>query len=490
MSEDVRELGQRFMAAAWSSLHAHSHPGHAAVLEGLLGVLEETEAQLAGLRLRLLHEARMSGADRVVDRARSSTRATTAQATASLKLSWDLAERFPVVGQALEDGQLSMSQAEAIVHGLKRLPHTITGADLARCQSTVLGYADVLGPSELRVLAARMTEVVDPAGAEQAEADRLARDERRARAGRFLRLRPDHHGSMLIQGSLPLADGALLAAQIDALMPPLSSYRAGDELPGPEARRADALILLTQHAATAGGLPAQGLDRPVVKITIPLTSLTTGHGAAGVVEGGAAISAGDARRLACDADIIPVVLGGPSEVLDVGRTRRLFPKALRTALTLRDQGCAFPHCTVAPAGCEAHHITPWWAGGETKLSHGVLLCPWHHRLVEPDPGQSAHSQWRVHLDADTGLPWFTPPRHIDPDQRPRQHRRFLLAGITITSSPVEGPPRPEPWAEPSGPADAAAVPSSEKEPRRTSGAEPCAEIAVAVSRPNPWHPDE
>ena len=108
--------------------------------------------------------------------------------------------------------------------------------------------------------------------------------------------------------------------------------------------------------------------------------------------------------MACDAGLIPMVLGTASRPLDVGRTHRLFTPALRAALLQRDQGCVFPGCTAAPAACEAHHFVPWWQGGATCLANGVLLCPFHHRLVEPDPLQSEESQWRVHLDQATGLP--------------------------------------------------------------------------------------
>ena len=407
MNDDVRALGQQFITAAWDTARANSSRDHAAELDTLFAVLEETQDQLAGLKLHLIHDARMNGTDVVLDRVRSSTRTTTAQATAALRLSWDLAERFPHIARALEEGAVSLAQAEAIVAGLKKLPYTLTRHDLEIAQHTVLGYTDTLGPKELRTLASRMTEILDPVGAEQAEADRLAGEERRAKAGRFLKLRPDHHGSMTITGRLPITDAALLGAQIDALMPPISSYRQTGDLPGPDARRADALILLAEIAANAGTVPAQGFDRPTAKITIPLTTLTTGVGPAAVLDNGQPISAGEARRLACDADIIPIILGTRSEILDVGQPHRLFSRGLRTALNMRDQGCAFPHCETPAAACEAHHIIPWHHGGQTVLSNGILLCPWHHRLVEPDPGQSEHSQWQVHLDEETGRPWFT-----------------------------------------------------------------------------------
>ena len=487
MNDDVQALGQQFITAAWNTARANSSRDHAAELDTLFAVLEETQDQLAGLKLHLIHDARMNGTDVVLDRVRSSTRTTTAQATAALRLSWDLAERFPHIARALEEGAVSLAQAEAIVAGLKKLPYTLTRHDLEIAQHTVLGYTDTLGPKELRTLASRMTEILDPVGAEQAEADRLAGEERRATAGRFLKLRPDHHGSMTITGRLPITDAALLGAQIDALMPPISSYRQTGDLPGPDARRADALILLAEIAANAGTVPAQGFDRPTAKITIPLTTLTTGVGPAAVLDNGQPISAGEARRLACDADIIPITLGTRSEILDVGQPHRLFSRGLRTALMVRDQGCAFPHCEVPPAACEGHHIIPWHQGGETKLSNGVLLCPWHHRLIEPDPQQSEHSQWRVFLDDETGRPWFTPPRHIDPARKPRQHRRFVLADITLREPDEPALSATERYNTPTPRGGAAPGLAAEGPVCPRDGVGPCPHITPAPEKPNPWH---
>jgi len=284
-------------------------------------------------------------------------------------------------------------------------------------------------------------EIIDPDASDVDDAKRLAREEAAAHRGRFLRLAPDYHGSMRITGQLPVSDAALLSAQLDALMPDASTYTAAGEAASRDARRADALVLLTQKAANTGTLPIHGGDRPQVHVTLDLDTLKQGLGKACLI--GAddvdGLSAGEVRRLACDAGIIPVVLGGPSRLLDVGRTYRMFTPGLRAALMQRDGGCAFPGCAATPACCEAHHIIPWWQGGDTRLGNGVLLCPHHHRLVEPDPLQSEASQWRVDLDPVTGLPWFTPPRHIDPARRPRQHRRFRLQQIRAGAPPCPDP---------------------------------------------------
>ncbi len=342
-----------------------------------------------------------------------------------------------------------MAQADAIVTVLRKLPSRFTRVEVTRCEESILDQAENLGPGELRTLTRFLLELVDPDQAEADEAKRLAREERSARQARYLSLAPDHHGSTRISGQLPVADAALLEAQLDALMPSAESYKKSGEAPSKGARRADALVLLTQTAAATGALPAHGGDRPTVHITLNYETLTTGLGEIGLLgsSGSEGLSAGAARRLACDANLIPIVLGGESQPLDVGRDHRHVTTPIRVALQERDGGCVFPGCTAPHAVCEAHHIIPWWAGGHTALPNLVLLCPFHHQLVEPDPLQSEESQWTVHLDEATGLPWVTPPRHIDPARRPRQHPRLNLRRLRATGPGA--PPCPDPVDEPS-----------------------------------------
>src|SRR5947208_10566469 len=124
-----------------------------------------------------------------------------------------------------------------------------------------------------------------------------------------------------------------------------------------------------------------------------------------VTETGVPLSAATARRLACDATIIPLVLGANSEPLDIGRATRLIPPAIRRALIARDRGCAFPGCRRPPRWCDAHHIKYWADGGETCLENLVLLCSHHHDLIH-------HSQWTVAIT--DGRPVVTPTAWLDP----------------------------------------------------------------------------
>jgi hypothetical protein len=139
---------------------------------------------------------------------------------------------------------------------------------------------------------------------------------------------------------------------------------------------------------------------------------------AGVLDTGEQLTAAQVRRLACDAQLIPAVLDADSDVMDLGRARRLYTGAARRALILRDRGCAFPGCDRPHRWCDAHHLIPWTDGGGTDLDNGVLLCRHHHRLVH-------HPGWDVRLGKDR-RPEFLPPTHLDPTRRPRRneyHRR-------------------------------------------------------------------
>ncbi|WP_188838981.1 HNH endonuclease signature motif containing protein [Flexivirga endophytica] len=147
----------------------------------------------------------------------------------------------------------------------------------------------------------------------------------------------------------------------------------------PGKRRVDALMDLVGAGARAAAGDGVQASAATVLLTMGLQELLKGHG--GTTGTGDVLDAGAARRLACTADLIPVVLGGPSQPLDVGRRERLATKAIRAAVILRDGGCSFPDCDRPPGFCEIHHVTPWWAGGETSLTDSAMLCGRHHQTV-------------------------------------------------------------------------------------------------------------
>ena len=136
--------------------------------------------------------------------------------------------------------------------------------------------------------------------------------------------------------------------------------------------------LLENHLAS---LPSVNGSPFTLVVTIGVDALMSGLGVA-VLDTGHRISAGEARRLACKAGIIPMVLGGSSVPLDLGREQRLFDRYQKIAINQRYHGCAAHNCDRPPAWMEFHHVEPWHLGGATDARNGVSLCAAHHRMAD------------------------------------------------------------------------------------------------------------
>jgi Domain of unknown function (DUF222)/HNH endonuclease len=322
--------------------------------------------------------------------------------------------------EALAAGEVNVDQAQVITDAVAKLPAEHRRA----AEEHLVGEAACFGPRELGRLGQRIFEVVAPEEAEKRALDELERAERRAWHDRGLWL-TDVAGTSKVRvtGWLGQEGAASVRAALDPLCAPRTMRRTGNDadpadVRSPAQRRVDALVEVCRLASACGELPDNGGDRPQVVVTIDYDRLRQQVGA-GTFDDDSGLSPAAARRLACDASIIPAVLGTASQPLDLGRQSRLVTGPLRRALVLRDRGCAFPGCDRPPRWTEGHHIRHWSDGGPTELSNLVLLCSYHHRLVH-------HSDWQVRIDPSDGLPEFTPPAHIDLDQKPRRnkyHRR-------------------------------------------------------------------
>ncbi|MCI1749713.1 MAG: HNH endonuclease, partial [Acidipropionibacterium sp.] len=182
-------------------------------------------------------------------------------------------------------------------------------------------------------------------------------------------------------------------------------------------RMADALIDMVGLLASLDKVPAAGGQTPRLVVTLNYQDLHDALEekiAAGVVHGAIGeipVDAGSLRRMCCEAGILPVMLGGESQVMDMGQERRLVTGAIRRALEVRDKHCIHPGCTVPANLCQAHHIIPWWDEGPTSLENLVLVCRHHHALVEPDRYHS-RDQWRIVVDPDTRIPRMLPPERL------------------------------------------------------------------------------
>jgi hypothetical protein len=134
--------------------------------------------------------------------------------------------------------------------------------------------------------------------------------------------------------------------------------------------------------------PLEGGERAQVTVTVGLDQLISGLGIAYFGPNQLPISVSEARRLACDCCIVPIVLSADSIPLDIGRATRNIAPHLRRSVVDRDKGCTFPGCDRPPRHCQAHHIQEWQRGGKTAVENLALHCPRHHRIVHHTSGKS------------------------------------------------------------------------------------------------------
>jgi hypothetical protein len=323
-------------------------------------------------------------------------------------------DRRPGLDAAVTAGLVSGEQAAVIHQACAVLPADEDPAVLAKAEAVLIDQAAWLTPAELRQAGARILHHLDADHEDKRHREALERQARRARQARTLHLTPVEDGKVRVTGWLDGEAAATVRAALDPLCRPLVG---DDRTPGQ--RRADALTEVCALALRTADLPTSGGDRPQLVVTVPFDVLR-GRAGTATLDTGERLTAAQARRLACDAHVLPAVLGGDGELLDLGRTRRLFTGATRRALILRDGGCAFPGCDRPHRWCEGHHIRPWAAGGGTDVDNGVLLCGHHHRLLHS--GNAA--RWEVRLGADK-RPEFLPPAFLDPARRPRRNTYHL-----------------------------------------------------------------
>nr|WP_300052120.1 HNH endonuclease signature motif containing protein [uncultured Nocardioides sp.] len=365
--------------------------------------LVAAEAQLVELRLRVLADAGDLAAGTAARDAAGwvaqQTRVSYADARADLRLAGALDRERPVLAAAMREGGASLAQARVIDRALGLLPAGVDAGTVALAEAHLVDRAKEFGPKELGRIGRRILDVVAPEIAEAAEAARLADLEAHAEQHTRPTMRRLGDGTTRISSRLPDAAATRLATYLEAFTNPRVAGERGSEPVGDlvarlayPKRMGQAFVQLLESLDPTR-LPIHGGDATTVVVTIDLDALkadlaTADLIGAGLVPGddltGEAITAAHARRLACTAKILPVVLGGDSLPLDLGRTRRLYTPAQRKALLVRDHTCRAEGCDIPGTWCEAHHLHPWHTGGPTDLDNGVLFCSHHHhRAHEP-----------------------------------------------------------------------------------------------------------
>jgi hypothetical protein len=302
-----------------------------------------------------------------------------------------------------------------IARSVAELPDEAAEWVPAAAEQELLGQAEQYDPRILGKIGRRIVTVVDPDRGDEILGRELERQDKAAREGRQLHAVPWGQRRVRVTGWFDTEGWETVRAALDPLAKPRAADPDGTpDLRGYAQRQADALVELAERSLRTGELPEQGGERPTLVLTMPYAKLAELVGT-GVLDTGEHLPASTARRMACDAKIIPAVLGGEGQVLDIGHAARTIPGPLRRAVSLRDGGCTFPTCDIPPQWCVVHHLVFWADGGPTTLSNSALVCPAHHNTAH-------HTGWQVRI-AEDGLPEWIPPAHLDPQQRPRRHHR-------------------------------------------------------------------
>jgi hypothetical protein len=335
---------------------------------------------------------------------------------------------------AFAAGQVSAEHVAVITTAITALPDTLDPAVRADAETALLQAATAHDPRALAHVGTHLRHTLDHTGG----AD-LAEKEAHQVATRELAVRLQNDGSSVVRGRLDPELTAAFCSQLTPLAAPRPTAADGHrDLRTPGQRTADALAELLRRYAAAQLSPTSHGAPATVTVTMTLDTLQQRAGAAAAtLDWSGPISAGTARRIACDARIIPVLLATNGEPLDVGRSSYPVTQAIWRALVARDGGCAFAGCDRPPEWTEAHHRIPWEDGGETSTDNCCLFCDFHHRVIHHHGWDTALIDGAIHV---------IPPPWIDATRTPRRNtQRAALATLaSLTDLTHLGLPEPDP----------------------------------------------
>ena len=310
----------------------------------------------------------------------------------------------PVFGDALAEGNVTSAHLDALSSGLKILGEQSN--KLIERAPELLVTAQTMTADEFTKFVRRTAQALTDDGG-------VGRFEKQRRQT-FLRHWVDADGMTNLFGKFDPERGSIVASLLDAGIEAM--FHSGDrEVPVEcdasvepnDHRRALAMVALLQSrpdGPTGSSLGGASCDRParaeiVVHIDYELLAGAVGETVMGDARtcrtlNGSELTVETIRRLACEAEIIPLVLDGKSVPLDVGKSKRLATAYQRRALAAVHETCAIDGCSVKFSHCEPHHIDYWENGGPTDLNNLVPLCSRHHHAAH-------EGGWKLSLNPET-----------------------------------------------------------------------------------------
>jgi len=202
---------------------------------------------------------------------------------------------------------------------------------------------------------------------------------------------------------------------LEAALGPLSAPQPVDgerDLRSSDRRRGDALVVLVRRAVESADATPKS-SKSQLFVTVDLETLRNGLRGAGAAlagtESGTLLAPETVRRLACNATLIPTVLGAAGEMVDLGSAVRLFTAAQTKRLWFRDRCCSYPGCSMPAQWTDAHHLVHWADGGRTDLDNAALLCERHHTVVH----RRRYAGWLAADESGARVEWDLRPGSYD-----------------------------------------------------------------------------
>ncbi|WP_166979446.1 HNH endonuclease [Paramicrobacterium fandaimingii] len=318
---------------------------------------------------------------------------------------------FVQTAEALAQGTIGLDVAESITSTLAPILPRVAPERVDWAEATLIGnatgaYGEVpLTADAVRGQARVFRVALDPDGVEPT-AEELHQ-------ARTLIFKHQDDGSMKITGTLSPEQAAQVKPVFDAVMSKrtgptfMNAEELAENKQAPEERsrpqeRADAFTAMIAGVGKQDSTPKLHGRGPTVMVTTTAENLDAESGAAWSPGTPAPLSMSFVKQMQCDGDTRNVTIDEHGEVLNLGHAQRLFTPKQRLALIARDGNtCAATDCDIPAWLCEAHHVQGWENGGKTDVTNGVILCWWHHRLVE-------HGEWDLTRD-NNGHPRLVPP---------------------------------------------------------------------------------
>ena len=299
-------------------------------------------------------------------------------------------EAAPEMAAVLAAGDTTAAHVDALGRGLK-----IAGAE----RDAFMAHLPELVEASTTMTASEFSHLVTETAKSVVTDDGLSTFERQKRET-FFKMRAEADGCLSVSGKFDPISASILKSKIGRLVE--NMFHSGDKevpvevMPWIEPndhRQAQALIALVNGASqSASEVPT----RAEIVVHVDLETLQHGLHAGGTCRTalGADLPVETVRRLACEAEILPVVLDGRSVPIDVGRSKRLATVHQRRALEAIHPTCAIPDCEVIFDHCNVHHIDYWENGGATDLNNMVPLCSRHHHAAH-------EGGWKLQLNSET-----------------------------------------------------------------------------------------